>query len=197
MRPRSRKAHNKVLDAAIELFAVRGIDGTSMDAIAEASGVSKATIYKHWADKDALCLEVMIRVHGLDIERPAFRTSDLRRDMCDRFKYEAPEHPSMLRDRLMPHLMAHAARNQNFGQVWRMRVMEPLRVSVVEFLERGIEEKIFPEDLNIPMAMALLIGPLVYGKMLATGDLSREAIAEGVVDAFWRAFATRSSKATG
>ena len=38
MRPRSRKAHNKVLDAAIELFAVRGIDGTSMDAIAEASG---------------------------------------------------------------------------------------------------------------------------------------------------------------
>ena len=46
-RTRSADAHRKVLDAALELFAERGIDATSMDAIAEASGVSKATIYKH------------------------------------------------------------------------------------------------------------------------------------------------------
>ena len=58
-RPRSAQAHKKVLDAAVQLFSERGIDATSMDAIAEASGVSKATIYKHWQDKDALCLEVM------------------------------------------------------------------------------------------------------------------------------------------
>ena len=197
MRPRSRKAHNKVLDSAIELFAVRGIDGTSMDAIAEASGVSKATIYKHWADKDALCLEVMIRVHGLDAERPIFHTSDLRRDMCDRLKYEPPEHPSLLRDRLMPHLMAYAARNQAFGQAWRMRVMEPLRVHIVEFLERGIADRIFPENLDIPMSIALLAGPLIYGKMLGTGDLTRDALAEGVVNTFWRAFAQREMKKAG
>ncbi len=52
----SEKAHQKVLQSAAELFADRGIDGTSMDAIANASGVSKATIYKHWADKEALCM---------------------------------------------------------------------------------------------------------------------------------------------
>lgn len=196
MRPRSRKAHNKVLDAAIELFAVRGIDGTSMDAIAEASGVSKATIYKHWADKDSLCLEVMIRVHGLDAERPTFHTSDLRRDMFDRLKYEPP-HPALLRDRLMPHLMAYAARNQAFGQAWRARVMEPLRIHIVEFLERGIAERIFPEDLDIPMSIALLAGPLIYGKMLGSANLTREALAEGVVNAFWRAFAQREMKKAG
>ena len=39
----------------MQLFSERGIDATSMDAIAETSGVSKATIYKHWQDKDALC----------------------------------------------------------------------------------------------------------------------------------------------
>jgi len=33
------------VDAAVLLFSERGIDATSMDAIAEASGVSKATIY--------------------------------------------------------------------------------------------------------------------------------------------------------
>ena len=69
-RPRSVQAHAKVLNAAVELFSERGIDATSMDAIAETSGVSKATIYKHWPDKDSLVLEVMGYLHGLD-EDPA------------------------------------------------------------------------------------------------------------------------------
>ena len=57
----SLQAHASVLAAALELFCERGIDTTSMDAIAEKSGVSKATIYKHWADKAALCLDVLAR----------------------------------------------------------------------------------------------------------------------------------------
>ena len=65
-RPRSASAHRLVLDAAANLFSDRGIDATSMDGIAAASGVSKATIYKHWPDKEKLALEVLSYVHGLD-----------------------------------------------------------------------------------------------------------------------------------
>ena len=65
-RPKSVKAHARVLAAAGALFADQGIDATSMDAIAEASGVSKATIYKHWPDKGALCLEVMSSLHAAE-----------------------------------------------------------------------------------------------------------------------------------
>ena len=68
VRPRSIEAHEKVLHAALDLFAERGIDATSMDAIAQSSGVSKATIYKHWADKEALLIDVMLMVNGLDRE---------------------------------------------------------------------------------------------------------------------------------
>ena len=53
-RTRSASAHQKVLKAALELVAEHGIDGTSMDAVARESGVSKATIYKHWADKETI-----------------------------------------------------------------------------------------------------------------------------------------------
>ena len=73
-RPRSASAHARVLEAAGRLFAEHGIDGTSMDAIAESSGVSKATIYKHWPDKGALCLEVMSSLHDVD-PVPAFAPS--------------------------------------------------------------------------------------------------------------------------
>ena len=58
----AKAAHRKVIDAALELVADRGVDGASMDAIAARSGVSKATIYKHWEDKDALLLEMHRRL---------------------------------------------------------------------------------------------------------------------------------------
>ena len=43
-----------VLEAAMALFPSRGYDGVSMDAIAQAAGVSKLTVYNHFADKESL-----------------------------------------------------------------------------------------------------------------------------------------------
>jgi TetR/AcrR family transcriptional repressor of mexJK operon len=43
-----------ILEAAMALFPSRGYDGTSVVAIAQAAGVSKLTVYSHYADKDAL-----------------------------------------------------------------------------------------------------------------------------------------------
>lgn len=40
--------------AAQRLFMERGFDGASMDAIAEAAGVAKATVYARFPDKEAL-----------------------------------------------------------------------------------------------------------------------------------------------
>ena len=67
----SASAHRKVLEAALELVAERGVDATSMDAVAQKSGVSKATIYKHWADKDGLLLEMLAEAAGVH-GRPEF-----------------------------------------------------------------------------------------------------------------------------
>ena len=36
------------------LFPDRGYDGTSVEAIAQAAGVSKLTVYSHFADKETL-----------------------------------------------------------------------------------------------------------------------------------------------
>src|SRR5579872_6359164 len=76
-RSRSESAHKKVIDAALETVAARGVDAASMDAIAAQSGVSKATIYKHWANKEALLLEMMATLAGLT-ERPKFDTGHTR-----------------------------------------------------------------------------------------------------------------------
>lgn len=43
-----------IVDAATELFAARGYGAVSMDAIARAADVSKATLYAHFESKDRL-----------------------------------------------------------------------------------------------------------------------------------------------
>src|SRR5688500_8632534 len=50
-----------VLDAAHDLFLANGFDGTSMDAIAQAAGVSKPVVYDCFASKDELFTAMLDR----------------------------------------------------------------------------------------------------------------------------------------
>ena len=68
-RPKDLEKRAAILAAAKRLFPLAGFEGTSMDAVAEHSGVSKATIYKHWADKDALIIEVMALIAGFALAK--------------------------------------------------------------------------------------------------------------------------------
>lgn len=49
----------RLLDIATTLFMERGFDGTSMDAVAEAAGVSKPTVYNRYQDKRDLFAAVL------------------------------------------------------------------------------------------------------------------------------------------
>jgi AcrR family transcriptional regulator len=151
-----------VIVAARTLFAERGIDATSMDAIAAAAGVSKATIYNHWPDKDALCLEVMAELHGFDAELVDTDTGDLRADLLAVMGRTPPAEYEEVRERILPHFMAHAARNPTFGQAWRARVLEPPREQITRALRRAIGRGELPESLDIDFGLGLLQGPQMY-----------------------------------
>jgi TetR/AcrR family transcriptional regulator, mexJK operon transcriptional repressor len=56
---RSTRKRMAILDAATEVFLRDGYLGTSMDEIAALSGVSKQTVYKHFASKEALFIEIV------------------------------------------------------------------------------------------------------------------------------------------
>jgi AcrR family transcriptional regulator len=188
-RKRSTRAHKKVLDAALKLFAAEGIDATSMDAIAAESGVSKATIYNHWRDKEALCLEAMAYLHGLD-EPPIVKTGDHRVDLISVLSRRPNAREAELRNRIMHHFVAYAARNPVFAKAWRTRVMQASRVQLLQLLKRSVAEGLLPADLDLDVSVALLMGPMMYRHVLSLmGRKLPEDLAERVVDAFWRAHA--------
>lgn len=53
-----------ILDAAEKLFLSLGLRGTSMEAIAKQAGVAKPTLYKHFADKQAVFDALLSRLIG-------------------------------------------------------------------------------------------------------------------------------------
>jgi TetR/AcrR family transcriptional repressor of mexJK operon len=75
LKPRAMKPQ-QIREAAARLFQEQGYGAVSMDAIARAAGVSKATIYAHFADKaelfeelmKAVCREEWVAVTMLDAE---------------------------------------------------------------------------------------------------------------------------------
>jgi AcrR family transcriptional regulator len=201
-RTRSSEAHDKVLRAALELFGERGIDGTSVDAIAQASGVSKATIYNHWADKEALLLEVMVLVNGLDREREEVDTGDIRKDLAIVLTRRPPDEFEVARNRLMPALIAYSAVHQEFGKAWRLRVMEPPRECLRQILRRGVKQGLLRRDLDLDTSVALLLGPMLYTHIFQREKKAAPpGFGESVAETFWRAHclarAERIEKALG
>jgi AcrR family transcriptional regulator len=186
-RPRSAHAHGRVLDAAAALFAERGIDGASMDAISRTSGVSKATIYKHWPNKDALVLETLEHLHRMD-NADEIDTSDVAADIQATLSRRASERTAALRASIMPHLIAYAARHPEFHKAWRARMLGPLRSRLVRLLERAAAEGRLSPDFDRQVGVALLVGPMLYSWVQSmVGVTLPDDLPARIVSGFWRA----------
>lgn len=57
--PRVSATKKAILASALELGALRGISGTTMDEVAEHAGVAKGSLYYNFASKDALFAELL------------------------------------------------------------------------------------------------------------------------------------------
>lgn len=101
-RPKDPGKRLAILEAATELFVRDGYDGTSVDKIAAAAGVSKLTVYSHFGDKQGLFGQVV----------QAFCTQAVPDGLFDL----APEQP--LRERLL-----------DLGLAFHQMVMSPEAVA--------------------------------------------------------------------
>src|SRR6266487_2851413 len=59
LKPEYRSVREKVLAAAVELFAAFGYHAATMRDIARIAGIQAASIYYHYANKQALLIEIM------------------------------------------------------------------------------------------------------------------------------------------
>jgi AcrR family transcriptional regulator len=78
-RPRDPEAEPRIRRYAVQLLLERGFDGMTVDDVAEAAGVGKATIYRRWASKELLANDAMAQM--FDIEIPDADTGSISGDL--------------------------------------------------------------------------------------------------------------------
>jgi TetR/AcrR family transcriptional regulator, mexJK operon transcriptional repressor len=79
---RSARKRRAILEAGTTLFLRNGYRGTSMDEIAATAGVSKQTVYKHFADKESLFSEIVVSTVE-EVAQPVHREMLKLRDSGD------------------------------------------------------------------------------------------------------------------
>ena len=70
----------RILSAALELFAQSGYLGTSMSDIAKQLGLTKAALYKHFPSKQAILDQIVAHMNQLDQQRAQDYQMPLARD---------------------------------------------------------------------------------------------------------------------
>ena len=57
--PRREATKQRLVEAAVDEFAMRGLDATSVEQLCEAAGFSRGAFYSNFATKDDLCIAIM------------------------------------------------------------------------------------------------------------------------------------------
>lgn len=83
-RPRDPDAEPRIRRYAVQLLLERGFDGMTVDDVAEAAGVGKATIYRRWASKELLAGDAMAEM--FDIEIPDADTGSIAGDLLQVYR---------------------------------------------------------------------------------------------------------------
>ncbi len=201
--------HSSIRDAALTVFLDKGYLGTCMDEIAAKAGVSKQTVYKHFADKETLFAEIILATtddveslvrwiveessDGRNVDRALHR-------LAQRFLGLLME-PKLLRLRRL--VIANADRFPQLGRSWYEQGFERVLTTLTDWF-KSLNSAGALSVADPLMAANHFVGMLLWiplNKAMFTGnekpftdmELTRSATAS--VKAFMRAYGSAPSKA--
>jgi AcrR family transcriptional regulator len=154
-RPRSAEADRAILDATIALLYAEGYSRMSMEAVAEAAGVGKTTVYRRYRDKADLVTAAIASMPGVD-ELPD--SGDTRADLLQMLRSVVRSKQRVQDMRLVGTLWTEQERNPELVKLFRERVIGPRRKMMLEILRRGQERGEVREDVDTALVLEMLIG---------------------------------------
>jgi len=175
---RSDRVRLRVLETTADLVAELGVERTTIDEVANRSGVAKTTIYRHFESKQALVVEA---VHACThIPTIVTDSGSLRDDLISCFSgMTKASYEGRLGD-MMLSLMDAAQRDPELGRLVRAQADQRRRFAT-SVIERAVARGDLPADLDVELTVTLLSGPLVYTKLVRRQRVTDELVAS-VVD---------------
>lgn len=165
-RPRSAAAEQAILAAALEELATHGVDGFRIEAVASASGVAKSTIYRRWANADALILHTLAALG--DENEPELEGESTHADLVATLQAIRARHEGSVHERLLPRVLAAAQSHPELYAYYQERVIERRREHVRGIIRRGIATGELRADLDVELALQAVVFPMLYAVMMRT-----------------------------
>jgi len=156
----------RLLDAAAELFAERGIDAVSVDAVADAAGRTSGAVYAHFGSKQGLLLALLDEwAHSLmTVIAAEFELSPTVGGRLRAVAANVITNPSDQTRRLLlleRELWLRAARDAEVAQAMRVRSREAhdwLCRGFASWMQQGLISPVAPPDTLATTFRALVVG---------------------------------------
>lgn len=172
-RPRNQQTHGAILDAARALLRSEGQARFSIERVASAAGVSKASIYRRWPTKGALLIELYMEGFSDVVQEDArsFRGEIKRYLLATVERLKDPLWRSLLMS-----LMLEGQYDTITADLLRGNVVEPRRAAGLALLDHAVQTKQIPAGLDHELILDLLFGPLWYRVLFGHGPIDSDFV---------------------
>ena len=143
--PYRQSLHNRILDAAMQLFLERGIRAVKMDDVAHALTISKRTLYEIYDNKEQLLYEGVRkyrRKRSDELKRVVNHSPNVMDIILYIYREKVREFQT-----INPLFYSELARYPMILEMFQ-ESREQQHQQFMEFMERGVSEGYFRKDLN-------------------------------------------------
>ena len=183
MSPRPRASQDVILRETLALIAEHGVSGVTVDTVAATTGVSKATIYRHFQSRAKL-----IHASLAELQRPSIEpdTGELREDLIILLRQLIAYLNRPGSSRIFSSLIDAAARDPELAALHKQNEREG-RAFFERAIRRGIARGEVPAAVDVRLFVDLLMAPFIYRRVVVQTN-ARPADIEPIVDHLLAAF---------
>ncbi|OKH99978.1 TetR family transcriptional regulator [Streptomyces sp. CB02923] len=175
---------DSLLAVAVEVFNERGYDGTSMEHLSRAAGISKSSIYHHVRSKEELLHRAISRaLDGLFgvLQEPGAITGRA----IERLEHVARRETEVLMEELPYVTLLLRVRGNTDTERWAMERRREFDGEVTELLKQAAADGDLRADVDVRLATRLLFGMInsivEWYRPGRGGAASSEEVADAVV----------------
>jgi AcrR family transcriptional regulator len=172
--PRILRNRDAVHSAALRLLRTDGVGGLSVDRIADESGVSRSTIYRHWPDIAVLIVSAFDRVVHDDGKRGPL-TGDTGVDLLTYLTDYARRLNDPVYSAVLIAIIEWSWRDPSFADV-HARTFADSRSRAAGLLAAGVGSGALRADLDIGQGVEDLVAPFLYRRLILHRTITKRDI---------------------
>jgi TetR/AcrR family transcriptional regulator of autoinduction and epiphytic fitness len=177
MDKRIEKTLTRGREAAIDVLASGGFAGFTMEAVAEHSGISKSTLYRHWPDRIALLSDALETLNRQPRPSESLRPNEVRERVIELITHLTSVFIQSRVASVIPALIEAA---EHHPQVARFlhSYSAARRQTLVALLQAGIDSGELAADLDPELAALALSGPIFYCRLMSPTPFPQHKVKE-------------------